>query len=642
MPDAYSRTWNDYTDDLDEEAMNDLEDRMEARGTAILGSLGPLADLVPVTNRYPYFISSVLAGQLPVATDTSSTAIFGGGPGNGIWGYNPSYDRNPTNSRKWLCLDAVIRVARTAPGVSGTNNRAYFRSCNLSNVDDPAELNLHLVQSPGGESVNGYGPNDDGSDLTGVLEGSTIGFVVWRGAIATASGVDPSHQVDSARIGVSATEDVRSDTVTRFTSSSVSLPQDTIQVTSSMDNVTAADGQVKPFEENGLVKVGGQKVAYASRTATKLLGCTGGTGTIAAGSAVSQTQNHAGGTMELKTSTNGTTDSAERIKLDGDGGLRLGLPAISSKQPTWLNIQGGQTRCETLTDLSNLTYTIVGTPGSKTITYYVVGNAPYGQGTSNPESITITDAPTTLSDTNYIRLEWDANVGYESFDVIRESTDGTPSGTGPVILHQRYYEGQPSGTNPGSQYGASAVDNGLSVGGLNEVQTVRLVRADGGIMTWTFDGHTTDSVGWDVSAATIQTKLRALTSVGGANVDVLKLADNKWQVTFTNALGDTNVPQITVDASRLTNSVDPDEFPHRGAPPEADVTTVVQGLDSSYTKPTRNSTGDFQFEGGVTIDQTLQIGTVPTITGSRASGAALANLLTALEDRGLIIDGSSA
>ncbi len=639
MPDAYSRTWEDFTDDLDAENMNDLEDRMYAR---VVAAVGPLAGLVPETNFYPYFVSSVLAGQLPIATDPSSTAIFGGGPGNGVWGFNPGYTRNPTNSRKWMCVDAVVRVARTGPGVSGTNNRAIFRSANLSNTEDPAELNLHLVGAADG-SPNGYGPNDDGTDLTGVLEDATIGFVVWRGAIATAAGVDPSHQGDSARIGVSTTEDVRQDTVTRFLSSNFTLPQSTIQVTSSMDNPTAADGQVKPFEENGLVSLpGGVKVRYASRTATKLLGCTtDSTASFTAGDAVSQTQTKSGGTMTIKTSTTGSADSADRIKIDGPGGLRFGQQALSSGQPTWLNIGGGQGRYEVLPDLTNLSYTIVGTPGAKTITYYVVGNPPYGDGTSTAESITITNAPTTLSDTNYIRLEWDAPVGYESFDVIREATDGTPSGTGPVILHQRYYQNQSDGMGGGNAYGNSAVDNGLSVGGLNEVQTVRLIRADGGIMTWTFDGHTTDSVGWDVSAATIQTKLRALTSVGGANLDVLKLASDKWQVTFNNALGDTNVPQITDDAHRLTNSVYPDEFPHRGAPPEADVTTVVQGLDSTYTKPTRNSTADFTYEGPVGFNGEVPI-TKPTISGSRAGTVVLASLLTALEDVGLINDTTTA
>jgi hypothetical protein len=46
--------------------------------------------------------------------------------------------------------------------------------------------------------------------------------------------------------------------------------------------------------------------------------------------------------------------------------------------------------------------------------------------------------------------------------------------------------------------------------------------------------------------------------------------------------------------------------------------------------------------GNASISGTLAIGTIPTITGSRSSGAALANLLTAMVSMGLIIDDSTA
>lgn len=619
------RLWIDFTDDLDAEALNDLEARINAAAGSGLGLFG---DLVPAALHYPYFVSDVLVGKLPIATDPA-TAGFTGGPGVGLWGYNPSYERNPDNTRKWLNIDAVIGVEH------GTGNRAFFRSANLTNVVDPSELVFERANAD--LSANGYGTNDDGSDLLGLSHGSTIGFVVWKGAIAVADGNDPSVQGDSGRIGVTVAEDVRQDSLTRFLLSSTTLPQSTITVNSSLDTTPGEDGSVRPWEDNGAFKIDGQVITYAARTGTKLLGCIGGTGTYAGGTEVTQVQTKSGASMSIKTSTIGSADSAERIRIDGPGGMRMGKSVMNTNVPTWFNIGGGQGRYERLRDPTNLTYDIVGTPGSKTITYTVVGNAPYGDGMSNPLSITITDAPTTLSDTNYIRLEWDAVPGYESFDVIREATDGTPSGTGPIVLHQRYYLGG------NSQYGNTAVDNGLSVGGLNEVQTIQLVRADGGTMKWTFDGQTTAPIAWDASGPTVQTALRALSNLTPDYVTVLKLDTDTWQVTFVNALGDTNVPQITVDPRGLTNSVDPDEFPHAGAPPEADITTVVQGLGSTYTAPTRNTTGDFQFDGAVGFHGEAPI-PKPGITGDRSSAtvAVLTDLLAALEDLGLITDSTTA
>ena len=35
MTDSFTRVWHDYVDDLDEEAMNDLEERMEGRNGGV-------------------------------------------------------------------------------------------------------------------------------------------------------------------------------------------------------------------------------------------------------------------------------------------------------------------------------------------------------------------------------------------------------------------------------------------------------------------------------------------------------------------------------------------------------------------------------------------------------------------------------
>ncbi len=637
MPDAYSRVWEDFTDDLDAEQLNDLEERMEAR---VAAAVGILSGLVPETNHYPYFISSVLSGQLPIATDPT-TEGYTGGAGNGVWGFNPGYDRNPTNSHKWLNIDAIIRV-NSQSGNPGTANRAYFRSANLSNLNDPSELNLMRVSTRTigpGTSLHGYGENDDGSDLSGIINGTTIGFVVWKGAIAVAPGNDPSTQADSARIGVSAAEDVRQDNITVTLAGSTNVGGSTITVNESMDDTIADDGTPVPFEQNGLVQISGQKIRYASRSATKLFGCTNGSGTVAGGTGVNQTVTRAGGTMSIKTSTVGSGDSGERLRFTGLGGTRLGQQAVNTNNPTWWNICGGQGHYETLRDPINLTATVIGATGSAHYTYYIVGRDAYG-GVTNSATIAVTNGRGTLDDNHYIFLEWDCPLGVQSFDIIRSVSTGTPSGTGPIILGQKVYEGQVDGAGGGDLYGLSAVDNGLSVTGINEVQTIVLLNTDGGTWRGHYDGGTTNPIDFDADGPTdIQAKFEALGVVGAGNIAVTNSGASSWRFEFQGSLAASNVPQITADISNLTNSAyDPDTGD--GEPPGVQQRTRTEGGAATYSEPTRNTTGDFTFDGAVGFNGADP--SVPDITGSRSGGTALFNLLTALEGMGLITDSTTA
>ncbi len=637
MPDAYSRVWEDYADDLDAESLNDLESRMEARVTA---AVGPLAGLVPETLHYPYFISSVLAGQLPVATDPDSTPRFGDGVGTGLWGYNPSRDRNPTNEHKWYAIDAVIR-ADANPSIG---NRGYFRSLTIPNTDDPAEIvltrcggNMPTTSDPN----RGYGPNYDGSDLKGVLEGATLGFLGWMGAIAVADGVDPSHQGWAARIGTTITDDCRQESLGVHTSGSVTLPQSTITVDASMDATTAADGTTMPFRENGLVGIGGQSVRYASRSTTKLFGCTGGTGTFASGTSVTQRRSSSGGRINLSSSTTGSADCVERIVILGSGGLRFGYAATNTQRSTWLNIAGGPGRYEELRDPGPVTATVVGSTGSTHYTYAVVGNAPYG-GQTNYGTVTVTNGPATLNGTNYIKLEWNAVRGMDSFDVIRTASAGTPGTTGPIILGQDCYEAQDDTAGGGMRYGASACDTGLTIAGTNEVQTIKLSNTDGGHFTINFHETNTTNLAWNASAADITTALEGLPGTSVGDFDVVTSSYLGWTVTFQGSLAATDVHQMTVDTRQLTNS-EYDSDTGTGVPPSVLIKTRTVGASATYSLPTRNSTADFTFDGPVGFNGEEPVAK-PEITGDRSSAtvAVLTDLLAALENIGLITDSTTA
>ena len=69
------------------------------------------------------------------------------------------------------------------------------------------------------------------------------------------------------------------------------------------------------------------------------------------------------------------------------------------------------------------------------------------------------------------------------------------------------------------------------------VQTVTLTGGPtGGTFTLTFDGDTTGTISYNASAATVQSDLAALTSVGSGNVTVTTGINGGWQVRFMGSL----------------------------------------------------------------------------------------------------------
>jgi hypothetical protein len=85
-------------------------------------------------------------------------------------------------------------------------------------------------------------------------------------------------------------------------------------------------------------------------------------------------------------------------------------------------------------------------------------------------------------------------------------------------------------------------------GTTNEVQQFQ-VFGNAGHYTMTFGGQTTSAIAWNATAATIQTALQALSSIGSGNVTVADTGSyfrhHDFTVTFTGALAHTDVAQIT-------------------------------------------------------------------------------------------------
>lgn len=108
--------------------------------------------------------------------------------------------------------------------------------------------------------------------------------------------------------------------------------------------------------------------------------------------------------------------------------------------------------------------------------------------------------------------------------------------------------------------------------GTNEVQTVTLANATGGTFTLTYAGQTTTALNHNAAASTVQTALRALSTIGTGNVTVTGSAGGPYTVTFTGSLANTNVAALVADETSLT-----------GTSPTVTVATGTQGASATYT-----------------------------------------------------------
>lgn len=103
---------------------------------------------------------------------------------------------------------------------------------------------------------------------------------------------------------------------------------------------------------------------------------------------------------------------------------------------------------------------------------------------------------------------------------------------------------------------------------INEVQTLT-IDATGGTYTLTYSGQTTAPIAFDADASAVETALRGLSSINGANVNVAPSGPGK-SITFVGTLAAQNVSAITADATSLT-----------GGAQTATIQTQTEGVPAS-------------------------------------------------------------
>lgn len=89
--------------------------------------------------------------------------------------------------------------------------------------------------------------------------------------------------------------------------------------------------------------------------------------------------------------------------------------------------------------------------------------------------------------------------------------------------------------------------------GTTEVQLITITGTPtGGTFTITMDGATTSALAYNASAATVQSALQALSTIGSGNVLVTGSAGGPYTLTFAGDLAETDVNTVSVDITLLT------------------------------------------------------------------------------------------
>lgn len=91
--------------------------------------------------------------------------------------------------------------------------------------------------------------------------------------------------------------------------------------------------------------------------------------------------------------------------------------------------------------------------------------------------------------------------------------------------------------------------------GTNEEQVITLASASGGTFTASYNGQATGPIAYNASAATFQSALEGLSTIGAGNVSVSGPDGGPWTVEFIGDLRGTDVSLITIDGANLTGKL---------------------------------------------------------------------------------------
>lgn len=111
-----------------------------------------------------------------------------------------------------------------------------------------------------------------------------------------------------------------------------------------------------------------------------------------------------------------------------------------------------------------------------------------------------------------------------------------------------------------TKFGSIWVPYRVGCSNTNEIQTITITGSpDGGTFTLSYQGQTTSGIAYNAAAATVQTALEGLSSIGSGNVACTggALPGTAVDVEFQGSLANTNVDVMLSDGSSLTGGTSP-------------------------------------------------------------------------------------
>jgi len=232
---------------------------------------------------------------------------------------------------------------------------------------------------------------------------------------------------------------------------------------------------------------------------------------------------------------------------------------------------------------------------------------------------TLTSSVYTVDDSALIAAGLLNLSNIEEVSVTKIGTDAW-FGTATYQIEFTSYDGSAAQSQlTSSTYSASATQrhrilivNTEGVTAVNERQKIALQgNATGGTFTLSYAGQTTSSLAYNASASTVQTALRALSTIGSGNVTVTGSAP--WSVEFTGTLAAGDRPQITATSSLTGTSA-------------ANVTVTTT---TNSAGPNHWDTADNWLPSGVPVTGDavgFEIGSTDCLYGLDQSGVTLASL----------------
>lgn len=201
--------------------------------------------------------------------------------------------------------------------------------------------------------------------------------------------------------------------------------------------------------------------------------------------------------------------------------------------------------------------------------------------------------------------------------------------------------GDGSFTLTGNEEGRPFIVSVMIGDGLNEKQTVSIVGSPtGGTFTLSVGGQTTAGIAYNASAATVETALEGLSTVGAGNVSVSGDAGGPYAIEFIGDLAGENVDPITADGDGLT------------VPPEVQVLDLGSPTGGTWTvryKTTGTPTAAIAYDAtAATVEAALETLSEVGVGNVSVAGAAggpytvtLQGWFNGINAADLVIDGSN-